>query len=111
MGGYHDDDISTSADELQEVELYTITNKKCEDSKGKIDGSRDDYHGQITSAMLCADHSKKKDTCSGDSGGPLVKKRGSGEDEEFDLVGIVSWGIDCGMYCVFRDNTGRGSRC
>jgi len=95
MGGYHDDDISTSADELQEVQLFTISNQDCALSRGKIDGSRDDYHGQITSSMICATHPKRKDSCSGDSGGPLVKQIGSGDDEEFELAGVVSWGHEC----------------
>merc|ERR1711862_144262 len=90
-----DDDVSASADELREADLITISNQECSKSRGKVDGSRDDYHGDITSAMLCATSPKRKDSCSGDSGGPLVKKSGSGDDEEFDLVGIVSWGIEC----------------
>merc|ERR1712037_680893 len=95
MGGYHDDEVSTSADELQEVHLLTISNQECAKSRGEVDGSKDDYHGQITSSMLCATHPKRMDSCSGDSGGPLVKKSESGDDEEFDLVGIVSWGTEC----------------
>ena len=82
-------------DELQEVEVYTITNSECDDSEGVIDGDRDNYHGQITSSMLCAEHPKRKDACQGDSGGPLVKKSGSGSGEEFELVGVVSWGVGC----------------
>jgi len=45
--------------------------------------------------MLCAEHPKRKDACQGDSGGPLVKKSGSGSGEEFELVGVVSWGVGC----------------
>merc|ERR1719393_1205829 len=82
-------------DELQEVEVYTISNKECDNSKGKIDGEKDSYKGQITSSMLCAEHPKRKDACQGDSGGPLVKKSGIGSGEEFELVGVVSWGVGC----------------
>jgi len=82
-------------DELQEVEVYTISNEECDNSKGKIDGEKDSYKGQITSSMLCAEHPKRKDACQGDSGGPLVKKSGSGNREEFELVGVVSWGVGC----------------
>ncbi|EJK69075.1 hypothetical protein THAOC_09706 [Thalassiosira oceanica] len=82
-------------DELREVEVYTISNNECDDSEGVIDGERDSYNGQITSSMLCAEHPKRKDACQGDSGGPLVKKSGSGSGEEFELVGVVSWGVGC----------------
>jgi len=90
-----DDDVSIGADELQEVELYTISNQDCDDSEGRINGSKDDYHDQITSSMLCAEHPKQKDACQGDSGGPLIKKSGSGDNEDFELVGVVSWGVGC----------------
>jgi len=90
-----DSDVSTLADELQEVEVYTISNQDCDDSEGMVDGWEDNYNGQITSSMLCAEHPKEKDACQGDSGGPLVKKSGSGNSEDFDLVGVVSWGAGC----------------
>ena len=96
--GWGDMDISSKEelpDELREVEVYTIGNKECDDSEGVIDGNRDSYNGQITSSMLCAEHPRRKDACQGDSGGPLVKRRGSGNREEFELVGVVSWGVGC----------------
>jgi len=99
VAGWGDTDIDLDKeklpDELREVEVYTIDNEECDDSEGVIDGDRDNYHGQITSSMLCAEHPKRKDACQGDSGGPLVKKSGSGSGEEFELVGVVSWGVGC----------------
>lgn len=90
-----DSDVSTLADELQEIEVYTVSNQECDDSEGLVDGWEDNYHGQITSSMLCAEHPTEKDACQGDSGGPLVKKSGRGNNEEFELVGVVSWGVGC----------------
>ena len=48
------------------------------------------YKGKTTADNLCA-YGKGQDACQGDSGGPLIRAGG-----EPVLVGIVSWGIDCG---------------
>jgi secreted trypsin-like serine protease len=62
---------------LLEVNVKIITNALCSRS----------YKG-ITSRMLCAGVGGGKDSCKGDSGGPLVANGA--------LVGIVSWGGECG---------------
>jgi len=49
------------------------------------------YKGKTTGDNLCA-FGKGKDACQGDSGGPLIRAGG-----EPVLVGIVSWGISCGV--------------
>uniref|UniRef100_T1GEI2 Peptidase S1 domain-containing protein n=1 Tax=Megaselia scalaris TaxID=36166 RepID=T1GEI2_MEGSC len=63
---------------LQGVYLDTISMKKCQD----IYEDKKIYHGQICT------YSEGKDTCRMDSGGPLVWNQ--------QLLGIVSWGKDCG---------------
>lgn len=51
----------------------------------------------ITNSMMCAFSISEEgqDACNGDSGGPLILK-GGGSDGKDLLVGIVSWGFDCG---------------
>merc|ERR1719445_1200981 len=67
---------------LQEAEVVTKTNAAC----------NEDYSGQITNDMLCANGEGKNggvtDACQGDSGGPLVcLSRG-----RWVLHGATSWG-------------------
>eukprot|EP01083_Nonionella_stella_P208123 755526_1 len=73
---------------LMKVRVNCISNSQCDRSS---DG-RDNYNGQITKNMLCAEHRQAKDSCQGDSGGPLVKELGGKAHEQ---VGVVSWGIGC----------------
>lgn len=43
--------------------------------------------------VICAGSPQGSDTCTGDSGGPLVVK----QNRKRRLVGIVSWGVGCGI--------------
>lgn len=51
------------------------------------------YGSQISKSMICAGNLGigGVDTCQGDSGGPMVKKL----QENFTVLGIVSWGHGC----------------
>lgn len=93
--GWGDTDITDKqdlADKLMEVEVKTVTNEDCDASQGTEPGWEDNYHDQITSNMLCAEHADEKDACQGDSGGPLVVRSKTGPDS---IIGVVSWGVGC----------------
>lgn len=66
---------------LQSVNVTIIDDKECK----KI------YETKLTESMFCAGDviTGGYDACIGDSGSPLVY-------QESILIGIVSWGIDCG---------------
>lgn len=71
---------------LREVEIKVISNDIC----NKVNA----YGGAVSSGMLCAGFlTGKLDACEGDSGGPLVIPR---DGHIWYVIGIVSWGIDCG---------------
>ncbi|KAG8196779.1 hypothetical protein JTE90_014511 [Oedothorax gibbosus] len=69
--------------ELQELEISIGTNAYCQSK----------YGGVILDTNICAGGEKGKDACSGDSGGPLVSKY----DGKWYSVGVVSWGMGCGV--------------
>ena len=85
-----DDEVVMSYD-LRTTEVFVMSNEECEQSSGVIGGMQENYHGQITSNMVCA-RDVGEDSCQGDSGGPLVSRQSTGEDVQ---VGIVSWGVGC----------------
>ena len=75
----------SSPDILQTVDMPLISNDEC----------RSYYGATITDDMICA-YEYGKDSCQGDSGGPLTAVNPT--TNRVELVGIVSFGIACGVY-------------
>ncbi|NXW77970.1 TM11F protease, partial [Hirundo rustica] len=75
-----------SVNQLRQAEVRIISTEVC--------NRRRVYGGAITPGMLCAGYLEGQvDACQGDSGGPLVHANSRGI---WYLVGIVSWGDECG---------------
>ncbi|RLW08919.1 hypothetical protein DV515_00002611 [Chloebia gouldiae] len=75
-----------SVNQLRQAEVRIINTEVC--------NRRQVYGGAITAGMLCAGYLEGQvDACQGDSGGPLVQANSRGI---WYLVGIVSWGDECG---------------
>ena len=51
----------------------------------------------MAKGQFCADVPEGgKDACLGDSGGPLITKDEKDNNGAATLIGVVSWGIECG---------------
>ena len=76
--------------ELLEVGLQVKPQADCRD---KVSGAAS--RGGLGSGVICAGAgaNESKDSCSGDSGGPMTRTQG----RERVLVGLVSWGVGCGI--------------
>ncbi|XP_067095085.1 acrosin [Osmerus mordax] len=73
---------------LQEAEVQLMNRNKC--------NQLDWYDGIITDTMICAGSEMGAvDSCQGDSGGPLQCY--SEDQDRFYLVGVTSFGEDCGL--------------
>jgi len=78
-----------SPNRLQKVDLTIMSDRAC----------KREWNYYVTfspSKQVCVDAPRGKDTCMGDSGGPFaVEHRG-----HYDLVGIVSFGSECGSDAI-----------
>ncbi|XP_014317187.1 transmembrane protease serine 11D, partial [Myotis lucifugus] len=78
---------SNPVPELEQGQVNIISNSVC--------NAPTSYDGAVLSSMLCAGLAQGGvDACRGDSGGPLVQQD---TRRLWFLVGIVSWGEQCGL--------------
>ncbi|XP_016986315.2 LOW QUALITY PROTEIN: phenoloxidase-activating factor 2 [Drosophila rhopaloa] len=76
---------------LKRIELPVLDHESCQRLlRRTILGRRYRFHA----SFLCAGGVEGKDTCKGDGGSPLFCTM-PGQTDRYQLVGIVSWGIEC----------------
>lgn len=76
-----------SSTQLLEAPITTVPYTECQ-------GSYQITDARVTSTMFCGS-ADAGDACQGDSGGPAMRQVPRTED--YELVGLVSWGKDCGQ--------------
>nr|AAB66650.1 serine proteinase [Herdmania momus] len=90
VSGWGDTKGTTQDVKLNQVTLPVMSFKLCKKLYSKVVGA-----APVFKTSLCAAYKKGgKDSCQGDSGGPLVQKSKSGN---WQVVGIVSWGVGCAL--------------
>lgn len=73
---------------LMEIEIPIVNHDTCQEAYNPL-------RKKVTKDMICAgEREGGKDACAGDSGGPMVTR--DAEEAPWYLVGVVSWGEDCG---------------
>lgn len=78
---------------LKKIRLSVVDSRKCE---SLLWNTRLGRYFKLHDSFICAGGEKDKDACYGDGGSPLVcPLRGS--SDRFQLVGLVSWGLRCGV--------------
>lgn len=83
--------IGPAPDELHEIEIPIVPDEDCAMTNGRF--------GFDPATEVCAGETTGgEDTCQGDSGGPLVVSDHGGGVVQ---VGVVSWGIACGVPMFF----------
>uniref|UniRef100_A0A8C5K6P9 Transmembrane protease, serine 4 n=1 Tax=Jaculus jaculus TaxID=51337 RepID=A0A8C5K6P9_JACJA len=82
--GFTEQNEGKMSDILLQATVQLIDSMRC--------NAEDAYQGEVTEEMLCAGiPDGGVDTCQGDSGGPLMY-----HSDQWQVVGIVSWGYGCG---------------
>ncbi|XP_038200783.1 mannan-binding lectin serine protease 1 isoform X3 [Arvicola amphibius] len=72
---------------LMEIEIPIVSYDTCQEAYAPLK--------KVTKDMICAGEKEGgKDACAGDSGGPMMTQ--DQETNQWYLVGVVSWGEDCG---------------
>ncbi|RZC40171.1 Trypsin domain containing protein [Asbolus verrucosus] len=77
---------------LKKIELPVMNRGLCQNA---FRGTRLGKFFILHRSFMCAGGEAGKDACTGDGGGPLVCPI-DGEEDRFQQVGIVAWGIGCG---------------
>ncbi|CAG7721767.1 unnamed protein product, partial [Allacma fusca] len=76
---------------LRYADVQVFPQQECSRRYGRLPRA-----GYIADHNVCAAGRKGTDACQGDSGGPLM--RFFQNQNKWEQIGIVSWGVDCGRY-------------
>ncbi|XP_016986388.2 phenoloxidase-activating factor 2 [Drosophila rhopaloa] len=78
---------------LKRINLPLVEHDECQ---AKLRNTRLEARFRLRPSFLCAGGVEGKDTCKGDGGSPLFCTM-PGQTDRYQLVGIVSWGVECAV--------------
>ncbi|XP_043648741.1 phenoloxidase-activating factor 2 [Drosophila teissieri] len=78
---------------LKRINLPLVEREECQ---AKLRNTRLESRFRLRPSFICAGGDPGKDTCKGDGGSPLFCQI-PGEMDRYQLVGIVSWGVECAV--------------
>ncbi|XP_033153896.1 phenoloxidase-activating factor 2 [Drosophila mauritiana] len=78
---------------LKRINLPLVEREECQ---AKLRNTRLEARFRLRPSFICAGGDPGKDTCKGDGGSPLFCQM-PGEMDRYQLVGIVSWGVECAV--------------
>lgn len=78
---------------LKKISLPIVPRDKCQN---RLRTTRLGENFVLHRSFICAGGNREEDTCEGDGGSPLVCPI-LGDQERYQQVGIVSWGVGCGQ--------------
>ncbi|XP_017117015.1 pro-resilin-like [Drosophila elegans] len=79
---------------LKKVDLPLVDRHTCEQQLRKTKVGQD---FQLPASMICAGGELNQDACTGDGGSALFCPIGEDDSGLYEQVGIVNWGIECGL--------------
>uniref|UniRef100_A0A6P4ET10 Phenoloxidase-activating factor 2 n=1 Tax=Drosophila rhopaloa TaxID=1041015 RepID=A0A6P4ET10_DRORH len=77
---------------LKKVELPMLRRDQCEE---QLRRTRLGWNFKLPESFVCAGGEPGKDACLGDGGSPLFCAKG--QSDRYEQVGIVTWGMGCGV--------------
>ncbi|KAI8041975.1 hypothetical protein M5D96_003273 [Drosophila gunungcola] len=79
---------------LKKVDLPLVDRHTCEQQLRRTKMGHD---FQLPASMICAGGELNQDACTGDGGSALFCPIGEDDSGLYEQVGIVNWGIECGL--------------
>ncbi|XP_077519706.1 uncharacterized protein LOC144129428 isoform X4 [Amblyomma americanum] len=84
---------------LQEADVPLVSNEECDKLYMKLGTYKTVFHHGVDQDFLCAGNITEGgvDACQHDSGGPLAVKVSRDDKDIWEVVGVVSFGVQCGL--------------